>query len=168
MVRQKVIEERKVTTKMIGYHPVLRTHRVPSENLIRDLLKGELSSITLTKATQFYNGVGAKKLIKRQEEKIVIRTEKADATTIEKLVRNITKKAHEEKFEHVSFQLENLPGGATNNPTIALDKQDALEELYVRAQRLVHFGQILEGCYADICIEIENKMISLVNDDSLW
>lgn len=56
------------------YRPTLDTTRVPSEKLAHDLEQGELSSIILTKKIAVYNGVGAEKLIKRQEEKIILRT----------------------------------------------------------------------------------------------
>jgi len=47
-------------------------------------------------------------------------------------------------------------------------RHNALEELYVRAQRLVGFKQVLEACYPDICDEIEAKMISVVHGSHGW
>ena len=137
------------------YRPTLDIVRVPSEKLSRDLEQGELTSVVLTKRKEFYSGPGAKDLVKRQEEKILIRTTPADKSKVTAFVKGLTEWAKKEKYEEISFHLERLPGGATNNPTLALDDHDALEQLYVRAQRLTDFAAILEGCYASICAEIE-------------
>lgn len=158
----------KIRKTVRSYRPSLTTKRVPSENLEKDLESGELSSVTLTKQKIFYTGVGAKDLIKRQEEKIVIRTAPADKPKVAAFIKGLTTWAKEEKFEAISFKLEKLPGGATNNPTLLLDNLDALEQLYVRAQRLTGFKELLEACYSDICDEIETKMIAVVNGKHGW
>jgi hypothetical protein len=150
------------------YRPALDIKRVPSEKLNNDLEQGELTSVVLTKRKNFYSGPGAKDLVKRQEEKILIRTAAADKTKVAAFVKGLTEWAKTEKYEEISFHLERLPGGATNNPTLALDDHDALEQLYVRAQRLTNFAQILEACYAGICSEIELKMIAIVNGKQGW
>lgn len=148
---------------MRRYRPALATKRVPSEKLRDDLEEGELTGVTLTKAKIFYTGVGADKLVKRQEEKIVLRTSPADKKTVAAFLIGLAAKAKQEKFEDITFHLDKLPGGLTNNPTIALDTHDALEELYVRAQRLADFAELLEAAYSDICPAIEEKMTDLVN-----
>jgi hypothetical protein len=76
--------------------------------------------------------------------------------------------AREEHFETVSFNIEQLPGNRTSNPTLDLSDIDALDQLYVRAQRLTDFSIMLEACYATICPHIDYRMKALVNDDTLW
>src|ERR1700722_2173345 len=147
VVRRTKSKEIKETRR---YRPSLDITRVPSENLEKDLEQGELTSVVLTKRKDFYSGPGAKDLVKRQEEKILIRTAPADKSKVTAFVKGLTRWAKSEKYEEISFHLERLPGGATNNPTLTLDDQDAMEQLYVRAQRLTDFAEILEACYADI------------------
>jgi hypothetical protein len=147
---------------------VIDIQRVPSENLQKDLEQGELTSVVLTKQKVFYTGPGSKDLIKRQEEKILIRTAPADKSKVASFIKGLTSWAKSEKYEEISFHLERLPGGATNNPTLTLDDHDALEQLYVRAQRLTDFKTILEACYANICPEIEAKMVEVVNGKQGW
>ena len=168
IVKQRVIVNKKPVNKSIQYRPVLTASRIPSENLTRDLERGVLAAITLTKSKSFYSGPGASDLVKRQEEKVVIRTERAESGRIRNLVTRIVERAKEEHFETISFRIEQLPGNATNNPTLELADLDALEQLYVRAQRLVDFPVILEACYASICSYIDDRMKALVNDNSLW
>ena len=165
LVRKTKKKEFKETRR---YRPALDIKRVPSENLSHDLEQGELTSVVLTKEKTFYSGPGAKELIKRQEEKILIRTAPADKTKVAAFIKGLTEWAKSEKYKEITFHLERLPGGASNNPTLALDDHDALEQLYVRAQRLTDFKEILEGCYADICDEIEAQMVAVVNGTQGW
>ncbi len=165
VVRRTKKKEIKETRR---YRPLLEINRVPSENLIHDLEQGELTSVLLTKQKEFYTGPGSKELIKRQEEKVLIRTAPADGKKVAALVKRLTQWAKSEKYEEITFRLEGLPGGATNNPTLALDDHDALEQLYVRAQRLTDFKLFLDACYAEIHSEINEKMIAVVNGKQGW
>jgi len=150
------------------YRPTLDAARVPSENLIEDLEAGSLSSLTLTKKSAFYQGVGAADSIKRQEEKIVIKLKPAEPENIRSIVENIIKQAKSQHFESVTFSVDDLPGNQTSHPTIPIDDQDAMEHLYVRAKRLTEFSTILEQCYSKPCSEIEDRMIQIVSNDSEW
>ena len=145
------------------YRPSLATRRVPSEKLLDDLEIGELSGLTLTKKATYYQGVGVADLIKRQEQKVVISLKSADKASIVSLVQGIVNKAREEEYESVSFDVTKLPGDATSSPTITLDDQDAMEQLYVRAQRLTDFGKELEQCYAAVCDELCERMRHIVH-----
>jgi hypothetical protein len=145
--------------------------RVPSEKLARDLTKGELSRVTLTKKTESYTGVGIETLVKRQEEKIVIQTRAADAGIVKRFIKGVMDWGKQEAYEDITFHLDRLPGGQSNNPTLSLtelENQDALEQLYVRAQRLTEFDDVLEACYAHVCKLIQSKMISVVNGRHGW
>lgn len=148
--------------------PYLDAARVPSENLSDDLDKGSLTSVTLTRRKRYYAGVGASDVIRYEEEKVVIHTAPVEKKKILETLGAIIEKAKDEGFEKVSFHLDKLPGNATNNPTIDLSVQDALEHLYVRALRLDNFSVPLDGCYAETCKEIESKMVAIVNDQSKW
>jgi len=150
------------------YRPALATSRVPSEKLERDLEQGELSGVTLTKSLKSYAGPGAKELVTQQQEKIVIRTRAADKKLAAAFIRGIANFGKEKGFEGITFHLEKLPGGQSNNPTIALDDHDALEQLYVRAQVLDRFTDFLDACYPAICVEIERKMIQIITSNHGW
>lgn len=148
--------------------PYLDAARVPSENLKDDLDQGSLSSVTLTRRKRYYAGVGASDVIRYEEEKIVIHTAPVAKAKVISTLEDVIKQAKDDGFEKVSFKLDKLPGNATNNPTIDLSVQDALEHLYVRAVRLDNFVAPLDGCYAKTCVEIEQKMIDVVNDQNRW
>ena len=156
----------KIGTKRKRYRPVFEIRRVPSENLEKDLERGELSRITLTKRKISYDGTGPKSLIRRQEEKVVFTTAPADKGKVVSLVKGITNWARKHDYESIQFDVEKLPGNQSSRPTLLLaDDHDALEQLYVRAQIIAGFGDILEGCYQEICAAIEDKMISVVHGD---
>jgi hypothetical protein len=159
---------KRIEKTLRAYGPTLGIHRVPSEKLLDDLTVGELSAVTLTRQREFYTGVGSKELITKQEEKIVLRMKKAEPERISALVRNIIQEARSNTYSAVTFHLEKLPGNTTNNPTIALDDQDALEHLYVRATRLTNFPQFLEACYAKICGDIEGKLLDIIENPVHW
>ncbi len=144
------------------YRPTLAAHRVPSEKLLEDLDRGELTGVTLTKRREFYAGVGVDRIVKRQLEKVVIDTRPADKNAVVLFLQGLCEQAREERYESISFHIDKLPGNVTNNPTIPLDDQDALEQLYVRARRLAEFENILQQCYSEVCEEIETKMRGLL------
>jgi hypothetical protein len=141
LIKQKIHEKGKVREKVVRYRPALNMARIPAENLRRDLEKGVLSAITLTKAKSFYSGPGASDLIKHQEEKIVIRTHRADASRVGELVRNITARARDEQYEKISFQIEQLPGGATNSPAHGPRRYAAKHRSSAASRRLEPAGE---------------------------
>lgn len=150
------------------YRPIFEIQRIPSERLRDDLQHGELSGVTLTRQREFYTGVGSRDLITKQEEKIVLKLRHADPVRVSDVVRNIIQQAKTDTYSTITFHLEKLPGNATNSPTIALDDQDALEHLYVRATRLTNFPGFLEACYSNICSDIERKMLDIVANPTHW
>lgn len=151
------------------YRPVLDVARVPSERLVEDLERGELSTITLTQqGADDYGGPGAKGHILRQERKLVLHTKRADPDDMKALVSDIMTFAKTKAYQKVTFHLDKLPGGMTNQPTIDVAASDALEVLYVRAQRLTGFSNFLENAYETVNSEIESKMIELLSNNDLW
>jgi hypothetical protein len=163
-----ILHRRNREKVMRPYRPVLGIQRIPSEKLQDDLAHGELTGVTITKRGEYYTGVGSKALVTKQEQKIVIHLKSAEPQTVADVVRGIVQKAKDDKYSAITFHIENLPGGATNSPTINLDDHDALEHLYVRAQRLTNFPIFLEACYSQICADIEFKMIDLINLADGW
>ena len=57
---------------------------------------------------------------------------------------------------------------ATASPRFLIEQGDATETLYVRTQRLLNFGAMLESCYEKIMPEIKEKMVSLIKDNEKW
>ncbi len=98
----------------------------------------------------------------------MLHTAKANASDIENLVNNVTQFAKEKHYEKITFHLDNLPGGMSNTPTISLMEEDALEVLYVRAQRLTDFSNFLENAYEKVYYEIEQKMIEVIELVEQW
>lgn len=160
----------KIGSRSRPYRPVLSVKRVPSERLIDDLEKGELSAITLTKRSSDYDGPGRDKVVRNQVRRITINTlPDIDSDTMAKFMRQLEGWGKEKKYESITFHLEKLPHGQTNNPTIDLtDDEEALEQLYVRAHIMSGFKNLLEGCYPQICDEIAEKMVNLVNHGKGW
>lgn len=145
------------------FRPAINTARVPSENLIDDLERGNLRGVTLTKRKKYYSGPGESSLIRFQEEKIVIHTKPADKDKVVEALEDIIKQAKEDGYEKVSFDVDKLPGNQTSKPTLSLDDRDALEQLYVRAHRITGFSTPLVQCYSEICDEIADRMTALVS-----
>ncbi|GEM_PF-5106323 len=162
--------KQKIGSRAKPYRPVLAVKRVPSERLIDDLQKGELSGVTLTKKVLFYNGVGRDQLVKNQEERITIHTAPAAPKMVAAFVRGVEALAKEKSFETITFHLDKLPHGQSNNPTLTLiEDEEALEQLYVRAQIISDFGDLfLEACYPSICKEIEEKMVAVLHSGHGW
>lgn len=151
--------KQKIGSRMKRYRPVLSEKRIPSERLIDDLEKGVLSGVTLTKRASIYNGPGRDRLIRREEQRLVIRTNPAAPKVMTQFLRDLQEFARDESFETITFDLEKLPHNQSNKPTLVLDDQDAMEQLYVRAQIISGFGDVfLEACYPKICDPIANKM----------
>lgn len=158
---QKKKKGKKYVSVENRYHPELRVNRLPSEKLNGDIEAGELRGLTINKTLKFYRGPGMESKIKSETQKISISFAKG-LKDVKNLVTGILQQAAEDKYESVTFDVKNLPGGQTSAPTIDLTEQDAMEQLYVRAQRLTGFSNVLEQCYANICDEIEGKMIKIV------
>jgi hypothetical protein len=150
------------------YFPSIIINRVPSENLINDIKNGQLSEIRLTKRVDFYRGPGADGIVKRQDQIVKISASPGTVEQITNFVSAVIEKAKAEKFETITWGLEKLPGDQTNHPTIPLDHADAMETLYVRAQRLTDFANLLESCYSTVCDDIEKKMIGVLKNETRW
>lgn len=150
------------------YRPVLSPKRVPSENLLDDLENGVLSSVTLTRRKQYYRGVSESRVIKYQEEKIVLHTRPVDKSEVLTAIGDVLQQAKDDGFTSVTFKIENLPGNQTSSPTLDLASADALEQLYVRAHRIDDFDDVLLQVYPTICSAISTKMNGIVNNQGLW
>jgi hypothetical protein len=168
--RYEVITHPKGKPKVVRkpYRPTLDVDRVQSEKLARDLEIGELTGLTLTRKKICYAGVGVDDLVKRQEEKIHLSLKPAEPTVVQKFLGKFIPHAKAQGFESVQFDIQKLPGKQSSHPTLKLDDHDALEQLYVRAKRLLGFEVVLEQCYGSICPEIEAKMIELLADKDEW
>lgn len=162
------MEKNKPVIDRKQYYPFLDVARMPSEQLVEDLKKGSLSSITLTQKTSSYGGLGMKNIISQQEQKLVLHTKKDAIINMPDFIKNVMGFAKDKNYEKVTFQLENLPGGMTSQPTISVTEADAMEVLYVRAQRLIGFSNLLESAYESVNLEIENKMIALLTNENNW
>ncbi len=158
-----------ITSRPKPYRPTLDVKRVPSERLINDLQQGVLSGLTLTKSTVTYRGPGRGDLITDQEQKVVLKLARdANADAVSDLVASVQDWGKEHAYTSIQFHLQGLPHGQSNNPTVPLDDQDAMEQLYVRAQVLTDFAEFLEACYPTICDAIEAKMIAVLADVHGW
>jgi hypothetical protein len=160
--------KQKIGSRAKPYRPVLDVNRVPSERLIDDLQKGELSGVTLTKRSTFYTGPGRDGIVRYQEQKVTLKTAPADPSVVTKFMKGLELWAKDNSYESITFHLEKLPHNQTNNPTILLDDQDALEQLYVRAQIISGFTDFLEACYPSICTDIAGKMVDVLATGHGW
>ncbi|WP_269515354.1 hypothetical protein [Brevundimonas subvibrioides] len=150
------------------YAPILSAERVPTENASDDLKNAELSQVTFTRKLTQYSGVGSAEIIEYMEEKLVIHTKPVGEDQMIRGLKNLLNQAKDEGFSKVTFGIHKLPGGATSNPTLDLDMEDALEKLYVRAKRLSEFGEVLLSCYPKINFAIQSKMIEVVASPGNW
>jgi len=169
--RYQVVQKSKKGKPTISwkpYRPTIGAKRVPSERLQEDLDQGELQGVTLTRTTLEYAGIGVDQIVKHAEEKIVLALRPADKSKVEGFLSSLIPKAKAENYSAITFKIAKLPGNQSSTPTLPLDEQDALEQLYVRAKRLTEFKDFLEQCYSDVHGEIEGKMCNLVHDPDNW
>lgn len=150
------------------YSPALEIRRKPSNTVKNDLKKGELSQITLTKRSQEYAGPDVHEVVRATTHKMVLKTHRKNANAIEKFVSELHPWALDHGFDQIQFKLEKLPGNRSSSPSFDLEEDEALETLYVRAERLTNFKTFLERCYPRVCEELEAKMKKIVTTDKHW
>lgn len=159
----------KIEYETFTYRDHLSIKKVPSEHLKDDIKQGELSAIVLIDTKAKFTGPDSPDVIKSVERKLVIKPNKAVAQSkVLAYFKQLIPWAKAQKFDTIQVKLTELPGGATASPRFLIEQGDATETLYVRTQRLLDFGQILESCYAKIMPEIRDKMITLIRDNSKW
>jgi len=166
--KKHVRKGRKVTEETFAYRPLLSVKKVPSEVIKDDLKKGELSSITLIDTKAEYGGPDAPDIVKSVSKQLVFKAKKADQKTVSAFLSKLAPWAREEGFDEIQIKITDLPGNTSVSPRFSLEKEDAMETLYVRTQRLLDFGVPLESCYAKISPEIRGKMIELIDDNGKW
>lgn len=153
----------KQRTVTAPYRPILIFDRMPSEKLLDDLEKGELTGVTLTKRVTEYAGPGQQDIIKYQEQKLVIHARHKDKSSMESFAANVAAYGKEQGYDTLQLHVARLPFNQTSNPTISLtDEEEALETLYARAQVISGFSVLLEGLYENICSDIEAKIYGLL------
>jgi hypothetical protein len=166
-VVKKDKKTKKPTIEHRPYRPVLVVSRSPSENLEQDLLDGRLSGVTLTREMPVDAGIGVDAQVKKVEQQLLITLAKLDANEAQQYLSKLIPQVKDD-YSSIQVHIVDLPGGQSSNPTVPLEKEAAMEELYVRAKRLVDFGVLLEQCYETVCDPIKEKMVELIDDDSNW
>lgn len=149
------------------YRPLLEVKRSPSETLQEDLNHGRLSGITLTREKPIDAGLAVDSRVKRIEEQVLITLAKLDADEAREYLAKVLPAARRD-YSSVQVHIVDLPGKQSSNPTIPLQQEAAMEELYVRAKRMTGFSVLLEQCYDSVCTDIEDAMIDLIEDDDNW
>lgn len=158
-VFQKAKRKRgRIEYETFTYRDHLSIKKIPSENLKDDIKQGELSAIVLIDTKAKFTGPDSPDVIKSVERKLVIKPNKAIAQTkVLAYFKQLIPWAKAQKFDTIQVKLTELPGGASASPRFLIEQGDATETLYVRTQRLLGFGQILESCYAKIMPEIKAR-----------
>ncbi|WP_147385846.1 hypothetical protein [Oleomonas cavernae] len=166
---EKVLRSRgKTRVELRPYKIRLSINRVPSEKIIEDIKKGELSEINLIKKKPQYTGPGAPDIMKSISEKLTIRTKRVDENRISNYIRNVMLWAKNNNYNEIQFKITDLPGKKSSSPRLMVDKIDAMETLYSRSQRITGFGLMLEACYSKVQLQIEKKMISVIESEERW
>ncbi len=165
---QPVKKGKKTIIEKRRYIPRLNIEKNPSDNLKADLEKGVLSSITLIRQQSKFSGIDTEGLVQRMEDYVEIKTKPVSRETILDFIPRISRRAIDEGYTEIKFNIRDLPGGASVSPRFSLDVADAAETLYVRSQRMTGFSRFLEGCYATIDSEIEEKMKGIIDNDVMW
>ena len=153
--------------KLKDYKPKILIKRVASEKLEKDLEQGKLTGITLTRKIAQYAGVGAKEIIRSQTEKIHFGTKPAAASSVISMVQGLAAWGKKQGYQNITFELNDLPGQQSNNPTLSLAQADALEELYCRA-KIVDGLEDTPTCHEAIHGDIQRKVTAVLRDNSLW
>lgn len=166
---EKITHSRgKTHSEVKPYRPELWVKRVPSEKIIEDLDKGEVSNITLIKSNASLGGLDSPNLVKSISSRLIIKPSSSAKESIRSLVSSVTRAGKDEGYNEIQINMEKLPGNATASPRFSLEIEDATETLYVRTQRLTDFKDFLQSCYAKIEGTIQQKMLELIADHSKW
>lgn len=167
-VVKKDPKTKKPKTEYKSYRPMLSVARAPSESLEHDLLEGRLAGVTLTKElTPKDAGVGVDAQVRKVEQQLLITLAKLEANEAEEYLAKLIPKV-KDSYSSIQVHITDLPGNQTSNPKVPLEKEAAMEELYVRAKRLINFSVLLEQCYENVCDPIRVKMTELIADDANW
>jgi hypothetical protein len=165
---KKVKKGRIYETEQRPYRPHLSIHKKPTETIKEDLKNGVLSSITLTATNTDFAGLDVANNIQSAEYKLVITPKNISKNKAAGFIESVFSWGKEHDFYEIQIKMAELPGGTSSSPRFLLEKEDALETLYVRSKRLDGFKSLLEQCYPKINKEIKEKMIELLNDNKKW
>ena len=157
-----------VIVEIKRYKPGLSVRKVASEQLKRDLARGELSQIVLIDSTADYAGPDSPKVIKSVKKTLTLKPGTTEKSKLLAFIDKLPPWAKKEGYDTIQVKITGLPGGVSSSPRFDLERDDAAETLYVRSQRLVDFQKPLESCYAKICKPIHQKMIALIGDNAKW
>ncbi len=163
----KVKRKGKVVDETRTYRPNLKIRRIPSASVKEDISAGVLSSIILTERQSEYSGPDALNIVRSTDHQLVLRTHPVGSDKLERFISDLTGWAQKD-YDEIQFKIDKLPGGGSSSPRAVLDQTDALDTLYVRAERLAQFEGMLERCYPTICNELEEKMKNIVTSNGYW
>ena len=150
------------------YRIRLGVNKVPSQDLIKDVKTGNLTSITLIRTKPEYNGPGDPTLVNSVRETLTIGTKKLEKTTAVDYIRDVTRWGKNHDYDEVKFRVADLPGNATASPRFAIEKADAMDTVYARTHPIGGFSKLLETCYQTIEDEIAEKMAEQLSNENLW
>lgn len=146
----------------------LGINKVPSEDLMKDVAAGTLSSITLIRHQPEYAGPGDPIIVKSIKEKLVIGTKKIDESSIKGYMRDLIRWGKINHYDEIQFGVTDLPGGASSSPRFTMEKADAMDTIYSRTRRITGFSKLLESCYQEIDVEIIEKMTQELYNENIW
>jgi hypothetical protein len=156
----------KVWTEQRTYRPGLEIRKIRSESLRNDIRNGRISAITLITENGDYDGPD-KPVVESVEYKLKIKPRKAAPDKLDIFLDNLKVWAKKQGFTHVQFDV--LKDGSTKRPPrIEIEKEDALETLYVSTKTMSGFSSELERCYAKICSDITDEMVKIIKSNSGW
>jgi hypothetical protein len=166
---KKLRRERGITIREAKtYRPVFGIRKVPSDTIMSDLEKGEISGVTLLRARATLAGLDAPDVVKTINQRLIIKTKPVTNEDMKAFITSLTRIARREGYNQIQIGMEGLPGGTSASPKFSLDIEDATEVLYARTQLLTDFPQFLESCYGQINGDIKNKLKELISDNDQW
>jgi len=105
---KRVKQGREIVSETKRYKPVLSIRKVASEQLKRDLERGELSEIVLIDSHAEYAGPDALAVIKSATKKLALKPESADRSRLLKFLDKLPAWAKKEGFDQIQVKIRDL------------------------------------------------------------
>lgn len=151
------------------YRPSLDCKTSPSTSLKEDIEKGYLSSIEFINTKAEYAGVDSDPDIKSITTRMHFRfkpinnTERAD-----KKIRSFKVKAEKGGFDYIRVSVRDNEQEKYISSRFKIEKGDALDKLFSRAELLTGFKDELKACYDSIHGDLAGAMMKIIKTDDKW
>lgn len=151
------------------YRPSLDCKTSPSTSLKEDIQKGYLSSIEFINTNATHAGADADPSVKSVTARMHFRFKPiSNAEMADKKIRLYRDKAKKEGFEYIRVSVRDNDKEKYISSRFKIEKGDALDKLFSRAEILTGFEEELKACYDSIHDELSGAMMGIIKNNTKW